>query len=88
MTTHHCEHLKNLTSVATPQAEGCQSCLEIGDTWVHLRSCLDCGRVGCCDDSKNTHARKHWTEHGHPLIVSIEPGESWRYCYEDHFLQR
>ena len=66
-----------------PQSEVCDLCIEMGDTWVHLRACLHCGMVGCCDDSKNTHARKHWKAQGHPLIQSIEPGESWRYCFAD-----
>jgi uncharacterized UBP type Zn finger protein len=55
----------------------------MGDSWVHLRSCLSCGRVGCCDESKNQHATKHYYETTHPAIQSLEPGEHWRYCYAD-----
>ena len=58
----------------------------MGDTWVHLRMCLSCGHIGCCDDSKNRHATGHWHETGHPAIISFEPGERWRYCYEDDLL--
>ncbi|MEO1023492.1 MAG: UBP-type zinc finger domain-containing protein [Bacteroidota bacterium] len=61
----------------------CEECIKSGDTWVHLRMCMTCGHVGCCDSSKNKHARKHYLRSGHPIIRSIEPGESWRYCYID-----
>jgi uncharacterized UBP type Zn finger protein len=69
----------------TPQsAEGCQDCLEGGwDDWVHLRLCLDCGRVGCCDSSPRQHASKHFASTGHPVMRSIEPGEEWRWCFVD-----
>ncbi|MFL6707347.1 MAG: UBP-type zinc finger domain-containing protein [Massilia sp.] len=63
--------------------EGCEECLKIGDTWVHLRVCLVCGKTGCCDDSKNKHASRHFRETGHPLIRSKEPGETWGWCYVD-----
>ena len=62
---------------------GCEECLEIGSGWVHLRMCLNCGKVGCCDNSPNRHATAHFREVGHPLIRSAEPGESWAWCYED-----
>lgn len=55
----------------------------MGDTWVHLRLCLTCGQVGCCESSKNTHARKHSHASGHPIVQSFEPGETWRWCYPD-----
>jgi monovalent cation/proton antiporter MnhG/PhaG subunit len=61
----------------------CAECLKLGDTWVHLRLCLSCGEVGCCDSSKNRHARKHFLASGHPIMRSIEPGEEWRWCYVD-----
>lgn len=86
MTQRTCHHFENLDTVAEPIGDVCQLCVDRGDTWVHLRACLGCGMVGCCDNSKNRHARGHWEEHGHPLIQSIEPGESWRYCFPDHFL--
>ena len=62
---------------------GCEECLAIGQRWVHLRKCLDCGHVGCCDDSIGKHATKHAHETGHHVIRSFEPGEEWRYCYAD-----
>ena len=86
MATESCEHFDALTDVTDPSSDVCTLCVEMGDSWVHLRSCLGCGMVGCCDNSKNTHARKHSEIHGHPLIQSIEPGESWRYCFPDHVL--
>lgn len=86
MTTAVCQHFENLKTKAEPDGSVCEQCVAMGDTWVHLRSCLGCGRVGCCDNSKNRHARKHWHEHEHPLIRSIEPGEAWRYCFPDNFV--
>lgn len=86
MSARTCEHLDNVTTVAEPGSTGCEQCIAMGDTWVHLRSCLDCGLVGCCDNSKNRHARGHWDQFGHPLVTSIEPGETWRYCFADDVL--
>jgi uncharacterized UBP type Zn finger protein len=83
-----CQHFDNLKAVTEPQSKVCRQCVEIGDTWVHLRACLECGTVGCCDNSKNRHARKHWEAHSHPLIQSIEPGETWQYCFEDGVIVR
>ena len=77
-----CTHLDQIRDV-TPNADGCEECLKIGDTWVHLRLCLTCGKVGCCDQSKNEHATKHFLPIGHPLIRSLEPGEDWVWCYVD-----
>ena len=77
-----CTHL-DMIKVVTPSARGCEECLKTGDTWVHLRLCLTCGHVGCCDASKNKHARKHWAAAGHPLIQSLERGEDWRWCFID-----
>src|SRR5689334_7071298 len=62
---------------------GCKECLESGDRWVHLRICLSCGRVGCCDDSPNRHATGHYRATRHPVITSGEVGETWAYCYPD-----
>ena len=73
-------HLKMIRAV-TPSAEGCEDCLRIGSSWVHLRLCLICGHVGCCDSSPHRHARKHFHESGHPIIQSFERGEDWRWCY-------
>jgi uncharacterized UBP type Zn finger protein len=62
---------------------GCEECMQTGDTWVHLRLCMTCGHVGCCDNSKNKHASKHFQETGHPVIRSFQPGEKWLWCYID-----
>ena len=86
MSKKSCDHLDNLTAVTRAKSTVCEQCVTMGDTWVHLRSCLDCGMVGCCDNSKNRHARGHWEQHDHPLVISIEPGESWRYCFADDLL--
>jgi hypothetical protein len=77
-----CAHLDEIRDV-TPSGDGCKECLEMGDTWVHLRECLICGHIGCCDNSKNRHATKHFHATGHPIIQSFEPGEDWRWCYVD-----
>jgi uncharacterized UBP type Zn finger protein len=61
----------------------CEDCVKTGDRWVHLRMCLICGHVGCCDSSKNRHAARHFCETAHPLARSIEPGENWVWCYVD-----
>jgi uncharacterized UBP type Zn finger protein len=61
----------------------CEDCVKTGDRWVHLRLCLECGHVGCCDSSKNKHATGHFHESRHPLVRSIEPGENWVWCYVD-----
>ena len=61
----------------------CPPCVELGDRWVHLRQCLSCGQVGCCDNSPNRHARGHWEAGGHPIMRSLEAGESWRWCFAD-----
>jgi uncharacterized UBP type Zn finger protein len=63
--------------------EGCEECLKLGDPWLHLRICLECGKVGCCDNSPNRHASAHARTVGHPLIRSLEPGETWSWCFVD-----
>jgi hypothetical protein len=82
-----CEHLAgvSLTAIAVPSdVDGCPECLADGfDDWVHLRMCLACGQVGCCDSSPRRHATAHFVAEGHPVMRSIEPGESWRWCYAD-----
>ena len=77
-----CEHLSEIKKVK-PSADGCEDCLKTGDSWVHLRLCETCGHVGCCDNSKNRHATKHFHTTSHPIIKSFEPGEDWGYCYVD-----
>lgn len=76
---NHVDHIK-LTSTTT---RVCEDCVKTGDGWVHLRLCLECGHVGCCDSSKNKHATRHFRHTEHPLMRSIEPGESWVWCYVD-----
>jgi len=78
-----CEHVGTARPVR-PSADGCESCLRSGDRWVHLRVCLVCGHVGCCDSSPNKHASAHYAATGHPLIASAEPGEHWAWCFEDN----
>lgn len=78
-----CTHLSLLRKI-TPSAVGCEECLAIRDTWVHLRICQVCGHVGCCDSSKNKHATKHFQVTGHPIVKSFEPGEDWGWCYIDN----
>ncbi len=77
-----CSHIKLINNVE-PHTEGCEECLQSGDDWVHLRICKICGHVGCCDNSKNKHATKHFHSTGHAIIQSFEPGEEWGYCYID-----
>lgn len=77
-----CPHVDQIKNVP-PSATGCEDCMKTGDMWLHLRLCLICGHVGCCDSSKNKHATKHFQATQHPLIRSIEPGEDWGWCYVD-----
>jgi len=77
-----CQHLGQIHDVE-PSAPGCEECLESGDEWVHLRLCMSCGHVGCCDSSKNRHASKHFRATKHPIIKSFEAGEDWEWCYVD-----
>ena len=77
-----CTHLASIRKVK-PSAEGCEDCLKTGDSWVHLRLCLQCGHVGCCDSSKNKHATKHFRATQHPIVQSFEPGENRRWCFFD-----
>jgi hypothetical protein len=79
-----CAHLDQVAVTQLPDSvQGCEECLKTGDPWLHLRICLVCGKVGCCDDSPNRHATAHATGDGHPLIRSLEPGEEWSWCYID-----
>lgn len=81
-----CKHIENAPYDVKPNSKGCEECLKTGDSWVHLRLCLECGHVGCCDSSKNTHATKHFRATGHPVIRSLEPGEKWEWCYVDEVM--
>ena len=80
-----CTHLDTIRDV-NPNTPGCEECLKMGDTWVHLRMCLHCGHVGCCNSSKNKHASKHFRGTKHPIMRSIEPGENWAWCYVDELM--
>ncbi|HET9341488.1 MAG TPA: UBP-type zinc finger domain-containing protein [Candidatus Eremiobacteraceae bacterium] len=80
-----CTHLDSIRDV-TPSSRGCEDCLKIGDDWLHLRECLTCGHVGCCDQSKNKHATKHFRSSNHPIMASFEPGEDWKWCYIDEIM--
>jgi uncharacterized UBP type Zn finger protein len=84
-TTPSCTHL-DLVRPVQPSAAGCEDCLRDGGTWVHLRECLTCGHVGCCDQSPGRHATAHWHAQEHPLIRSFEPGENWAWCYVDELV--
>lgn len=81
----HCKHTSQIRFTET-QTHVCEDCIKIGDRWVHLRLCLECGHVGCCDSSKNKHATKHFHETKHPLVRSIEPREAWVWCYVDEMM--
>jgi uncharacterized UBP type Zn finger protein len=79
-----CTHLDQIEYLEpTEPIRGCEDCLAIGASWVHLRMCHTCGKIGCCDDSPNKHATAHYHESQHPLIRSVEPGEDWSWCYVD-----
>ena len=78
-----CPHITSIRPVRPRTPEGCEECLQLGMPWVHLRLCLTCGHVGCCDSSPGKHATKHFHQVGHPIIASFEPGEDWGWCYVD-----
>ena len=80
--TSYCSHVRDVRDVA-PGTSGCEECLATGDTWVHLRLCLVCGHVGCCDSSKNKHATRHFHATRHPVMRSLEPGETWGWCFPE-----
>lgn len=79
-----CTHLEHVQITELPESvEGCEDCLRMGGEWLHLRICLECGHVGCCDSSPNRHATAHSQASGHPLMHSLEPGETWSWCFVD-----
>ena len=78
-----CSHIDAITSIKQPHRRECEECVKIGATWVHLRTCQECGSTLCCDSSPNQHASKHAHTIGHPVIASAQPGERWLYCYVD-----
>ncbi|GHJ42578.1 UBP-type zinc finger domain-containing protein [Streptomyces sp. TS71-3] len=83
MTMQPDPHLSMVRQVTPNTPEGCEECLAQGSGWVHLRMCLTCGHVGCCDSSPNRHARRHAATTEHPIVQSYEPGEDWRWCFVD-----
>lgn len=80
-----CTHRDQIQAV-DPSSDGCEACLAMNDRWIHLRLCLTCGHVGCCNDSKNKHASKHFQSTGHPLVKPMEEGEDWLWCYADEVM--
>jgi hypothetical protein len=84
-----CTHLDHVHITQLPeQVDGCEDCLATGGKWLHLRICLECGHVGCCDDSPNRHATEHAHSSEHPIIRSLQPGEDWSWCYIDQLAMR
>jgi uncharacterized UBP type Zn finger protein len=83
-----CDHIAVLKAVKSPRERVCEACVAIGDTWVHLRTCQECGVTLCCDSSPNRHASGHARATGHPVIASAEVGERWLYCYPDEAYSR
>jgi uncharacterized UBP type Zn finger protein len=80
-----CSHLDAIRVTTLPEPiAGCEECLKIGSPWVHLRMCMTCGQIGCCDSSPNRHASRHAATVGHPIARSAEPGEDWSWCYVDN----
>ena len=86
MNCKHFEGLKAVESASASFKNGCEECVKMGDTWVHLRECLVCGHVGCCDSSKNKHATRHFHASKHLVMRSVQPGESWGWCYIDEVM--
>ena len=79
-----CPHVSQAVVLEPPdEIAGCEECLKTGSRWLHLRMCQICGKIGCCDSSPNRHATAHAHESGHPIIRSVEPGETWSWCYVD-----
>jgi uncharacterized UBP type Zn finger protein len=78
-----CTHIGSIATVKPAKKRECEECVKIGASWVHLRTCQECGRTHCCDSSPNKHASKHARATTHPVIASAEPGERWLYCYPD-----
>jgi uncharacterized UBP type Zn finger protein len=79
----NCSHLDQILITPPEEVAGCEECMKVGDRWVHLRVCMTCGKVGCCDSSPNKHASRHAREENHPIVRSAQPGETWLWCFED-----
>jgi hypothetical protein len=86
MACHHFEGLKPVAGTAASYAKGCEECVKQGTRWVHLRECLLCGHVACCDSSEYTHATKHFHATHHAVMRSVEPGERWGWCFVDEVM--
>jgi hypothetical protein len=86
VTADTCTHVADISLDVAPSGHGCVECLRMGSRWVHLRRCVECGHVGCCDSSPNRHATAHFHEIHHPLVQSYEPGEEWFWCYADDLM--
>lgn len=86
--TASCAHISQVNQNIDGKTKGCEECEKTGSEWVHLRLCLTCGHVGCCDSSVNKHGTKHYQETTHPIIKSYEPGENWKWCYEDKIFMK
>lgn len=84
--TATCSHVSEVRVTSTDAERECPACVATGDDWVHLRLCLSCGNVGCCDDSPNQHATQHHRDSGHPMVASLEPGDDWQWCFVDQTL--
>ena len=83
--SHTCKHVRLVRDVS-PRTRGCEECLAIGQAWVHLRLCRECGHVGCCDQSIGRHATGHFHETGHPVMEGYDPPEGWGWCYVDEIM--
>ena len=81
-----CTHIDQIRDVRPNTPQGCEECLAVGGRWVHLRLCLECGHVGCCDSSPGRHATAHFRSTTHPIVASYERGENWAYCYVDELM--
>ena len=87
MNASACSHLDQVTVLEPPAPiDGCEECLKTGSRWVHLRMCQTCGKIGCCDSSPNRHASRHAHDDGHPIARSVEPAETWSWCYVDEVM--
>lgn len=80
-----CQHLDQI-KITTTTTHACEECVKMGDRWVHLRLCMVCGNVACCDSSKNKHATQHFRSSSHPVMRSIEPGDNWIWCFVDEMI--
>ena len=83
MNAETCSHIRAIEAVTPPKTHECERCVEIGSSWVHLRTCQTCGVTLCCDSSPNRHASGHAADTQHPVVASAEPGERWLYCFPD-----